>query len=67
MALQIWESCVYTAEEERDFLRDHLGPVMEKKGLGDKNIIMEIKYNFIVGSAETKLVIPAHSMQTLVY
>ena len=40
MAVQIWESSVYTAEEERDFLRDHLGPVMEKEGLGDKNIIV---------------------------
>jgi glucosylceramidase len=40
MAVQIWESSVYTAEEERDFLRDHLGPVMEKEGLGDKNIVV---------------------------
>ena len=40
MAVQIWESSVYTAEEERDFLRDHLGPVMEKEGLGAKNIIV---------------------------
>jgi len=40
MAVQIWESSIYSAEEERDFLRDHLGPVMEKEGLGDKNIIV---------------------------
>jgi len=40
MAVQIWESSIYTAEEERDFLRDHLGPVMEKEGLGDKKIIV---------------------------
>ena len=40
MAVQIWESSIYTAEEERDFLRDHLGPVMEKQGLGDKKIIV---------------------------
>jgi glucosylceramidase len=26
MAVQHWESSIYTAEEERDFLRDHLGP-----------------------------------------
>jgi glucosylceramidase len=26
MAVQRWESSIYTAEEERDFLRDHLGP-----------------------------------------
>jgi glucosylceramidase len=28
---------------------------------------MDIEYNFKVGSSETKLSIPAHSMQTLVY
>jgi glucosylceramidase len=35
MATQIWESCIYTAEEERDFLKNHLGPIMEKEGLKD--------------------------------
>lgn len=40
MAKQTWESCIYTAEEERDFLKNHLGPVMHKEGLSDKNIVM---------------------------
>lgn len=40
MATQKWESCVYTAEEERDFLKNHLGPIMKKEGLGDKKIIV---------------------------
>ncbi len=40
MAKQRWESCIYTAEEERDFLKNHLGPVMEKEGLKDKKIIV---------------------------
>ena len=40
MAVQRWESMIYTAEEERDFLKNHLGPVMEKEGLGDKNIVV---------------------------
>ena len=40
MATQRWESCIYTAEEERDFLKNHLGPVMQKEGLGDKKIIV---------------------------
>ncbi len=40
MATQTWESCIYTAEEERDFLKNHLGPTMEKEGLGDKKIIV---------------------------
>jgi glucosylceramidase len=40
MATQKWESCVYTAEEERDFLKNYLGPVMEKAGYGNKKIIV---------------------------
>ncbi len=39
MARQIWESCIYTAEEERDFLKNYLGPTLEKEGLGEKKII----------------------------
>ncbi len=40
MAKQKWESCIYTAEEERDFLKNHLGPTMEKEGLKEKKIIV---------------------------
>lgn len=40
MAKQTWESMIYTAEEERDFLKNHLGPTMKKEGLGDKKIIV---------------------------
>ncbi|MFY0624922.1 MAG: glycoside hydrolase family 30 protein [Reichenbachiella sp.] len=40
MATQRWESCIYSAKEERDFLKNHLGPTLEKEGLGDKNIIV---------------------------
>ena len=40
MATQRWESCLYTAEEERDFLKNHLGPTMEKEGLKEKKIIV---------------------------
>ncbi|PCK09404.1 MAG: glycosyl hydrolase [Alteromonadaceae bacterium] len=40
MALQRWESMIYTAEEERDFLKNHLGPTMASEGLGDKNIVV---------------------------
>ncbi len=40
MAKQRWESCIYTAEEERDFLKNHLGPTMKKEGLGNKKIIV---------------------------
>lgn len=40
MATQKWESCIFTAEEERDFLKNFLGPTMEREGLGDKKIIV---------------------------
>ena len=40
MAVQRWESCIYTAEEERDFLKNYLGPTLKKEGLGDKNIVV---------------------------
>lgn len=39
MAKQTWESCIYTAEEERDFVKDHLGPTLAKDGL-KKNIVI---------------------------
>jgi glucosylceramidase len=39
MATQKWESCIYTAEEERDFLKNHLGPTLLREGLGEKKII----------------------------
>ncbi len=38
MATQKWESCIYTAEEERDFLKNYLGPTLKKARLGDKKI-----------------------------
>jgi glucosylceramidase len=39
MATQKWESCIYSAEQERDFLKNYLGPTMKKEGLGARKII----------------------------
>ncbi len=39
MAKQKWESCLYTAEEERDFVKKYLGPTLQKNGLSDKKLI----------------------------
>ncbi len=39
MAKQRWESCIYTAEEERDFIKKALGPTLHKAGMGDKKLI----------------------------
>ena len=40
MATQPWDSCLYTAEEERDFVRDHLGPALEAAGLGHLKLLI---------------------------
>lgn len=34
MARQTWESMIFSAEEERDFLKNHLGPTLRREGLG---------------------------------
>ena len=54
MATQRWESCIYTAEQERDFLKNHLGPTLEREGLGDKKIIVwDHNRDLIVNRANT--------------
>lgn len=40
MANQRWESCIYTAEDEKNFLKNYLGPTMAKAGLGDRKIMV---------------------------
>ena len=40
MATQKWESCLFTAATERDFLKKYLGPTMQKGGLGSKKIVV---------------------------
>jgi len=56
MATQTWESCIYQAEDERDFLKNHLGPVMEREGLADVNIIVwDHNRDLIVQRAQTIL------------
>lgn len=40
MATQKWESCLFTATAERDFLKKYLGPTMQKGGLGSKKIVV---------------------------
>jgi glucosylceramidase len=39
-ATQVWDSCRYSAEEERDFVRDHLGPALRREGLGHVRVII---------------------------
>lgn len=39
-ATQRWDSCLYTAVEERDFVRDHLGPALHAAGHGHVKVIV---------------------------
>ena len=39
-ATQVWDSCIYSAEEERDFVRDHLGPALANAGLDFIKIVI---------------------------
>jgi glucosylceramidase len=39
-ATQRWDSCLYSAEEERDFVRDHLGPALHAADLGHVKIVI---------------------------
>ena len=39
-ARQTWESCLYTAEQEADFLANHLKPALIRAGLGDVKVFV---------------------------
>jgi glucosylceramidase len=39
LAAQRWESCQFTATEERDFIKNNLGPTLKKEGFENKKII----------------------------
>jgi len=40
MAVQVWESCIYTAAEEKDFVRDYLGPALHRNGMEDIKLMI---------------------------
>lgn len=40
MAVQTWDSCIYTPEQEARFVRDCLGPRLEEAGLSDIGIFV---------------------------
>ena len=39
-AVQTWDSCIFTAEEEKAFLRDYMWPAMERHGLTDIEVFI---------------------------
>lgn len=55
-AVQRWDSCIYTAEEERDFVKNHLGPALEQSSASDvKLLIWDHNRDIIVERASTVL------------
>jgi len=60
MATQTWESCVYQATDERDFVKNHLGPAMVEQGLRDVHVMVwDHNRDLIVQRAQTILDDPA--------
>jgi len=39
-AVQTWDSCIYSPEEERDFIKYYLGPIMGRADLEDVKILI---------------------------
>lgn len=39
-ATQTWDSCIYSEEDERDFVKNYLGPTLHKAGLEDKKLLI---------------------------
>lgn len=39
-AVQTWESCIFSAQEEAEFIRWHLGPALDRAGLRDIQIFI---------------------------
>jgi glucosylceramidase len=39
-ATQRWESCLYSPKEERDFVRDDLGPALQREGLSNIRLLV---------------------------
>jgi glucosylceramidase len=54
-AVQTWDSCIYSAEEERDFVRDFLGPRLSRDGLDVKIMIWDHNRDLIRERATTIL------------
>ncbi len=39
-AVQTWDSCVYTAQQEKEFLQDYMYPALQKHGMSDIEIFI---------------------------
>lgn len=53
-AKQVWDSCIYTAEEEKDFVKEHLGPKLKESAFSHvKLLIWDHNRDIIVERAKT--------------
>jgi len=55
MATQTWESCLWTAEDERDFIKTYLGPTLTKSGLDIKLMCWDHNRGIMYQRAKTVL------------
>lgn len=59
MSVQSWESCLYSGADERDFVRDFLGPTLKKSGLGTRLMIWDHNRGIMYQRAEAVYSDPA--------
>ena len=52
MSVQSWESCLYSGADERDFVRDFLGPTLKKSNLGTHLMIWDHNRGIMYQRAE---------------
>jgi glucosylceramidase len=63
-ATQTWDSCIYSAEEEGAFVRDHLGPTLEKESMSVPNRSCRIRKPRSMSGAWGSTGTPATSLKT---
>jgi glucosylceramidase len=54
-ATQTWESCIYSSQQERDFVKNYLGPTLAKNNVTAKVMIWDHNKDIIVERATTVL------------
>lgn len=54
-ATQVWDSCIYSAEQERDFVRDYLGPTVHQAYPDVKIVIWDHNRDILVERGDTVL------------
>lgn len=55
LAVQTWESCIYSSQQERDFVKNYLGPTLAQNNVAPKLMIWDHNKDSIVNRATTVL------------